>query len=61
MSELEISKRTNQVIDSSLIAKFNSFGFNKLTEIQKQAIPKILEQKNSLILAQQALVKQNAQ
>ena len=51
MSELEISKRTNQVIDSSVIAKFNSLGFNKLTEIQKQAIPKILEQKNSLILA----------
>jgi len=35
----------------SLIAKFASLGFNKLTEIQKQAIPKILEQKNSLIIA----------
>ena len=51
MSELEINKRKSQVIDSLLIAKFNSLGFNKLTEIQKQAIPKILEQKNSLIIA----------
>ena len=51
MSELELSKRKNQVINASLVAKFNSIGFDKLTEIQKQAIPKILEKKNSLIIA----------
>ena len=51
MSELELSKRKNQVINASLVAKFNSLGFDKLTEIQKQAIPKILEKKNSLIIA----------
>jgi ATP-dependent Lhr-like helicase len=51
MSELEVDKKKNQVIDTSLIAKFNSLGFKKLTEIQKQAIPEILEQKNSLIIA----------
>ena len=51
MSELELGKKKNQPIDVSLIAKFASLGFNKLTEIQKQAIPKILEQKNSLIIA----------
>ena len=39
------------MIDSLLIAKFNSLGFSKLTEIQQQAIPKIYEQKNSLIIA----------
>ena len=51
MSELELGKKKNQPIDVSLIEKFASLGFNKLTEIQKQAIPKILEQKNSLIIA----------
>ena len=51
MSELEIDTRKKKVIDTLLTAKFNSLGFNKLTEIQQQAIPKILEQKNSLIIA----------
>ena len=51
MSELELEKRKNQVINASLITKFTSLGFNKLTEIQQRAIPKILEKKNSLIIA----------
>ena len=51
MSELELGKKKNQAIDLSLIEKFNSLGFNELTEIQKLAIPKIQEKKNSLILA----------
>ena len=51
MSELELDKKKNQAIDLSLIEKFNSMGFNELTEIQKLAIPKIQEKKNSLILA----------
>ena len=51
MSELELGKRKKKAIDTSLIAKFNSLGFSKLTEIQQQAIPKIFEQKNSLIIA----------
>ena len=41
MSELELGKRKKKAIDTSLIAKFNSLGFSKLTEIQQQAIPKI--------------------
>ena len=51
MSELELDKKKNQVINALLIKKFISLGFNKLTEIQQQAIPKILEKKNSLIIA----------
>ena len=51
MSGLELEKRKNQVINASLITKFTSLGFNKLTEIQQRAIPKILEKKNSLITA----------
>ncbi len=51
MSELELGKKRNQVNNALLIDKFNSLGFSKLTEIQKQSIPKILEKKNSLIIA----------
>ena len=51
MSELELGKKKNKVINALLIKKFTSLGFNKLTEIQQQAIPKILEKKNSLIIA----------
>ena len=51
MSELELNKKENQTIDTILTAKFNSLGFNKLTEIQRQAIPRIAEKKNSLIIA----------
>ena len=51
MSELELDKKKNQVINALLIKKFLSLGFNKLTEIQQEAIPKILEKKNSLIIA----------
>ena len=51
MSELELDKKKKQVINALLIKKFTSLGFNKLTEIQQQAIPKILEKKNSLIIA----------
>ena len=51
MSELELDKKKNQLINALLIKKFTSLGFNKLTDIQQQAIPKILEKKNSLILA----------
>jgi len=51
MSELELNKRKKKIIDTLLITKFDSLGFNKLTEIQRQAIPKILEKKNSLIIA----------
>ena len=51
MSELELNERKNQLINALLIKKFTSLGFNKLTEIQQQAIPKILEKQNSLIIA----------
>ena len=46
MSELELDKKKNQLINALLIKKFTSLGFNKLTDIQQQAIPKILEKKN---------------
>ena len=39
MSELELGKKKNQPIDVSLIAKFASLGFNKLTEIQSRNSP----------------------
>ena len=51
MSELKLDKQKKQLVNALLIKKFTSLGFNKLTEIQKKAIPKILEQKNSLIIA----------
>ena len=51
MSELKLDKQKKQLVNALLIKKFTSLGFNKLTEIQQQAIPKILEKKNSLIIA----------
>ena len=50
MSELDLDKKNNK-IDPVISKKFKSIGFESLTEIQKQAIPEILEEKNCLIIA----------
>ncbi|MDC0159474.1 DEAD/DEAH box helicase [Candidatus Nitrosopelagicus sp.] len=51
MRELESDKKNNKILDPIILKKFKSIGFENLTEIQKQAIPEILEEKNCLIIA----------
>ena len=51
MSELDLDKRKHKILDPEISNKFKSIGFENLTEIQKQAIPEILEEKNCLIIA----------
>ena len=51
MNELELDKKKNKILDPTISKKFKSIGFETLTEIQKEAIPEILEEKNCLIIA----------
>ena len=51
MSELDLEKKRNKIIDSAISKKFKSLGFDSVTEIQKEAIPEILQEKNCLIIA----------
>jgi len=51
MNELDLDKRNNKITHPEISQKFKSIGFENLTEIQKRAIPKILEEKNCLIIA----------
>ena len=51
MNELELNKKNNKILDPTISKKFKSIGFEELTEIQKEAIPEILEEKNCLIIA----------
>ena len=51
MSELDLDKKKNKTLDPVISKKFKSIGFETLTEIQRIAIPKILEEKNCLIIA----------
>ena len=51
MNELDLDKRKNKTLDPIISSKFKSLGFENLTEIQKQAIPNIMEEKNCLIIA----------
>ena len=44
MNELDLDKRKNKILDSEISSKFKSLGFENLTEIQKKAIPEILEE-----------------
>ena len=50
MNEPESNKQKKLRIED-IIQKFNSTGFKQLTEIQKKAIPLVLERKNSLFIA----------
>ena len=50
MSELSQEKTHNKQLDS-IIAKFHRLGFTQLTEIQKKALPYIIQKKDSLIIA----------
>lgn len=45
------NKQKNQLLDPVLTTKFNQLGFQQLTEIQKKAIPVILQKKDTLIIA----------
>ena len=51
MNELELGKKKNKITDLVISKKFKFFGFDSLTEIQKLAIPAILEGQNCLIIA----------
>ena len=51
MSELEQKTSKNTPTETFLEEKFRSLGFEQLTDIQKKASPKILEKKDSLIIA----------
>ena len=51
MNELELDKKNNKILAPTISKKFKSIGFEELTEIQKEAIPEILEEKNCLIIA----------
>ena len=51
MNELELDKKNNKILDPTISKKFKSIGVEELTEIQKEAIPEILEEKNCLIIA----------
>jgi len=51
MSELEQKTSKNTLAETFLEEKFRSLGFEQLTDIQKKASPKILEKKDSLIIA----------
>src|SRR4030065_786779 len=51
MNDQGQNKQKNQLLDPVLTTKFNQLGFQKLTEIQKKAIPVILQKKDTLIIA----------
>jgi len=51
MSELELDLTRNLLHSSFLKQKFHSLGFEKLTEIQKKAIPIIYQKKDCLLIA----------
>ena len=51
MSTLDYNDKTIELIDSFIVEKFRTFGFNNLTDIQKKASPKILQKYNSLVIA----------
>ena len=50
MNELNQEKTQNKQLDS-ILTKFSSLGFTQLTEIQKKAIPLIIQKKDSLVIA----------
>ena len=51
MTTLEYDEKMINLVNSFIIEKFRTLGFNNLTEIQKKASPKILQKYNSLVIA----------
>ena len=51
MPTQDYDEKTIKLINSFIIEKFRTFGFNNLTDIQKRASPKILQKYNSLVIA----------
>ena len=51
MKDPSQNKQKNQLLDPILTTKFSKLGFQQLTEIQKKAVPIILQKKDSLIIA----------
>ena len=51
MNELESDKKSNKILDPTISKIFKSIGFEELTEIHKEAIPEILDEKICLIIA----------
>ena len=51
MTTLDYDEKTIKLINSFIVEKFRTFGFNNLTEIQKKASPKILQKYSSLVIA----------
>ena len=51
MSTQDYNEKTIKLINSFIVEKFRTFGFNNLTDIQKKASPKILQKYNSLVIA----------
>ena len=51
MPTLDYDDKTIKLINSFIVDKFSTFGFSKLTDIQKKASPKILQKYNSLVIA----------
>ncbi|MDX1596348.1 MAG: DEAD/DEAH box helicase, partial [Nitrosopumilaceae archaeon] len=43
--------QTDQTLDEQTLSLFSQFGFSNLTEIQKKAVPNILQKKDCLIIA----------
>ena len=51
MTTLDYDEKTIKLINSFIVEKFRTFGFNNLTEFQKKASPKILQKYSSLVIA----------
>ena len=52
MTTLDYDEKTIKLINSFIVEKFRTFGFNNLTEIQKKAIPLLIKKSDILGSAQ---------
>lgn len=51
MKKQDQTIQSNQAPDSKTLSLFSELGFSRLTEIQKKAVPKILQKKDCLVVA----------
>lgn len=51
MNEPESNRQANLLQIKNILEKFSSFGFDNLTEIQKKAVPLVLQRRHSLFIA----------